>query len=208
MAAWPRCRRGPSRVSRRAFRTSDRRSLTFQTPIAAMTDTAPEGATPPADAGQTPPEGAQAGPGFRILAQYVKDFSFENPKAPESLRVEGKPQIDMGVEMGAQGRKDGLFEVELRLSVKATSDNQAVFNVELVYGGLFALSGIAQQDVEPMLLIECPRYLFPYAREVISKATADGGFYPPFMLDPIDFASIYVQRQQQISRAQTEPGQA
>ncbi len=167
-------------------------------------------ATPPADANAASPaeNGAAAGPGFRTLAQYVRDRSFENPNAPDSLRVEGKPAIDLGVEMNAQGRKDGLFEVELRLTVKATTDAMTVFNVELLYGGLFALHGVAEQDIEPMLLIECPRYLFPYAREIISHATADGGFYPPFMLDPIDFAGIYLSRQQQIARGPAEPAQA
>jgi preprotein translocase subunit SecB len=170
-------------------------------------------AAPPADANPSAPaeNGGQPpmGPGFRIVAQYVKDLSFENPKSPDSLRVDGKPAIDMGVEMNAMGRKDGLFEVELRLTVKATTETLTMFNVELVYGGLFALHGVPEQDIEPLLLIECPRYLFPYAREIISRCTADGGFYPPFMLDPIDFAGIYVARQQQISRAPAgETGQA
>ena len=168
-------------------------------------------ATPPADTPAVPgaPEqGQPSGPGFRILAQYVRDFSFENPRAPESLRTEGKPQIDMGVEMNAGGRPDGLFEVDLKLSVKAVHEDKPVFQIELVYGGLFALAGITEQDIEPMLLIECPRYLFPFARQVIASATADGGFYPPFMLDPIDFAAIYMARQEQIARGPVEPGQA
>jgi len=168
-------------------------------------------APPPADTnGQNPQtEGQPQGPGFRILTQYVRDMSFENPKAPESLRLEGKPAIDMGVEMNAGGRPDGLFEVDLKISVKATAeDNSAVFHVELVYGGLFALSGVAPQDIEPMLLIECPRYLFPFARQIIAQATADGGFYPPFMVDPIDFGSIYMARQQQIAGSPAETGQA
>jgi len=169
-----------------------------------MTDAAPPAdANPAATDGQPP-----MGPGFRIVAQYVKDLSFENPKAPDSLRIDGKPAIDMGVEMNAQGRQDGLFEVELRLSIKATTDTMTVFHVELQYGGLFALQGVAEQDIEPLLLIECPRYLFPYAREIIARATSDGGFYPPFMLDPIDFASIYLARQQQIARGPADSGQA
>jgi preprotein translocase subunit SecB len=161
-------------------------------------------AAPPVDA----PEGAPQTPGFRILAQYVKDLSFENPRAPESLRVEGKPAVDLGVEMNASGRPDGLFEVELKLSVRASSENQPVFHIELLYGGLFQLTGVAERDIEPLLLVECPRYLFPFAREVIAGCTADGGFYPPFMLDPLDFAGIYVQRQQQIARSPAETGQA
>jgi preprotein translocase subunit SecB len=167
-----------------------------------MTDT-----VNPSDAKTAAPQ-APVGPGFRIVAQYVKDLSFENPKAPDSLRVEGKPAIDMGVEMNAQGRPDGLFEVDLRLTIKATTDAMTVFNVELLYGGLFALQGVAEQDIEPLLLIECPRYLFPFAREIITRATSDGGFYPPFMLDPIDFAGIYVARQQSIARGPAETGQA
>ena len=169
-------------------------------------------AAPPTDAKTAAPEGAATqaptGPGFRIVAQYVKDLSFENPKAPDSLRVDGKPAIDMGVEMNAQGRPDGLFEVDLRLTIKATTDAMTVFNVELLYGGLFALQGVPEQDIEPLLLIECPRYLFPFAREIIARATSDGGFYPPFMLDPIDFAGIYVARQQSIARGPAEAGQA
>jgi preprotein translocase subunit SecB len=165
-------------------------------------------AAPPADANPAATDGQPQGPGFRIVAQYVKDLSFENPKAPDSLRIDGKPSIDMGVEMNAAGRQDGLFEVELRLSIKASTDNLAVFHVELVYGGLFALAGVSEQDIEPMLLIECPRYLFPFAREIIARATSDGGFYPPFMLDPIDFATIYMSRQAQIARGPADSGQA
>ncbi len=169
--------------------------------------------TPPVDP-QSPqgnPDGAPTeatGPGFRILAQYVKDLSFENPKAPDSLRVDIKPKMDMGVELGAQGRPDGLFEVELKLSVKAATDTLKVFDVELVYAGLFQLWGVSEQDIEPILMIECPRYLFPFAREIVAKATADGGFHPPFYLEPIDFAGIYVSRQQQIARAPRDSGQA
>ena len=175
-----------------------------------MTDAAPPADTPSGAAPQDgqPQQGQAAGPGFRILAQYVKDLSFENPRAPESLRVDGKPGIDLGVEMAAQGRPDGLFELELKLSVKAAHEGQPVFHVELVYGGLFQLTNVQERDIEPLLLIECPRYLFPYAREIISRATADGGFYPPFMLDPIDFAAIYVARQQQIAQQPVETGQA
>lgn len=168
-----------------------------------MTDSTPNADTPDANASNPETNGtlaAPTGPGFRILAQYVRDLSFENPKAPDSLRVEGKPAIDLGVEMNAQGRQDGLFEVELKLSIKASTDAMTMFQVELQYGGLFALHGVEEKDIEPMLLIECPRYLFPFAREIIAGATADGGFYPPFMMDPIDFATIYASRKQDVAR--------
>jgi preprotein translocase subunit SecB len=155
-----------------------------------MTDTTAN--TPSPDAAQQP-----GGPHFRVLAQYVRDFSFENPRAPESLRVEGKPAIDLGVEINAQGRADGLFEVDLKLSIKATSEETPLFQIELLYGGLFQLANISEADIEPLLMIECPRYLFPYARQMITTATADGGFYPPFMLEPLDFAAIYAARKAQ-----------
>ena len=170
-----------------------------------MTDATLPADTAATDLGQ--PTDTAAPGGFRILAQYVRDLSFENPKAPESLRVEGKPAIDLGVELNAQGRPDGLFEVDIKLSIKATSDNTPVFRVELLYGGLFQLNNVAQADIEPLLLIECPRYLFPYAREIISRATADGGFYPPFMMDPIDFTGIYLARQAQIAAQSPAAGQ-
>jgi preprotein translocase subunit SecB len=134
------------------------------------------------------------GAGFRVLAQYVRDLSFENPRAPESLRIEGKPEIDMGVEMNARGRGDGLFEVDMQLSIRATVKEGALFQIELVYGGLFQVVGAPEDQLEPILLVEAPRYLFPYARQIVSACSTDGGFYPPFLMDPIDFAAIYAQR--------------
>lgn len=137
----------------------------------------------------------QEPPGIRILAQFIRDLSFENPRAPESLRAAGQvqPQIDLGVEMNARGRDDGLFEVDLKLSAKAGRDDSTLFVIELLYGGLFQVSGVQQQDIEPVLLIECPRYLFPFARRIIADLSAEGGF-PPFLLDPIDFAGVYAAR--------------
>jgi preprotein translocase subunit SecB len=146
------------------------------------------------DAGAEAANGAVEQPGIRILAQFVRDFSFENPRAPEALRQGGaQPQIDLGVEMNARGRDDGLFEVDLKLSARANREDGALFVVELLYGGLFQITGVGAEDMEPVLLIECPRYLFPFARRIIADITAEGGF-PPFMLDPIDFAGVYAQR--------------
>ena len=108
--------------------------------------------------------------------------------------------------MNARGRRDDLYEVELKLSVGASIEQQAVFQIELVYGGVFQIAGVAEADMEPFLLIECPRYLFPYAREIISRASSDGGFYPPFQLDPLDFAGIYHARKAQAAQLnQAEP---
>lgn len=155
-----------------------------------MTDTT---AAPPAAQDDT----GAAETGIRIVAQFVRDFSFESPHAPDSLRAGGAPPaIDMGVEMNARGRTDGLFEVDLKLSARATRDEQPVFHVEVVYGGLFHIAGVPEADLEPVLLIECPRFLFPYARRLISDVTTEGGF-PPFLIDPIDFAGVYAARKAQ-----------
>ncbi len=146
-----------------------------------------------ADPASTPPI-EQPQPQMQVLAQFVRDFSFENPRAPESLRMESRPEVDLGVEMSAKGRPDGLFEVDLRLNVKASTPEGAMFAIELVYGGLFQLGNIPENMVEPTLLIECPRFLFPFARRIIADATGDGGFTPPFYLEPIDFATLYLQQ--------------
>ena len=162
-----------------------------------MTDT-----TAPIGAPEATSDNAAAQSGIRILAQFVRDFSFENPLAPDSLRAgEAQPAIDMGVEMNARGRADGLFEVDLKLSARALRDDQAVFHVEIVYGGLFHIQGVSEADLEPVLLIECPRFLFPYARRLISDVTAEGGF-PPFLIDPIDFAGVYAARKAQAEGVQ------
>jgi preprotein translocase subunit SecB len=138
--------------------------------------------------------GGSTEPGIRILAQFVRDLSFENPRAPDILRAGGnQPQIDMGVEMNARGREDGLFEVDLKLSARASREDGPVFVVELVYGGLFAVDGVSAENLEPVLLVECPRFLFPFARRIIADVTADGSF-PPLMLDPIDFGAVYMAR--------------
>ena len=156
-----------------------------------MTDTQTTGDVPAAQNGQ------DGGPAIRILAQFVRDFSFENPNAPESLRAtEGQPNIEMNVEMSARSREDGLFEVDLKLSARATREDGPVFHVELLYGGVFQITGVSQEELEPVLLVECPRFMFPFARQIIAGVTSDGG-YPPFMLDPIDFAGVYAARRAQ-----------
>ena len=164
-----------------------------------MTDTQTTGDAPEAANGQA------NCPGIRILAQFVRDFSFENPNAPESLRAtDGQPNIDMNVEMSARQREDGLFEVDLKLSAKALREGVAVFVVELVFGGLFQIEGVSAEDLEPVLLIECPRFLFPFARRLVADVTSEGG-YPPFLIDPIDFAGVYAARKAQIESGIAAP---
>ncbi len=141
-------------------------------------------------------------PAIRILAQFVRDLSFENPRAPESLRGGASaPQIELGVELNAQGKDGGVFEVELKLTASARRDGEAVFQIELVYAGLFQIVGVDQEDLEQVLMIECPRYLFPFARRLIADLSAEGGF-PPLMLEPMDFAAIYLARKAQAEGVQ------
>jgi preprotein translocase subunit SecB len=155
--------------------------------------------SPPGGNGQDP----NNAPGIRILAQYIRDLSFESPRVPDSLRAGAQPQIDLNVELNAKGRDDGLYETELKLTARAAREGETVFHIELVYAGLFQIVGVAAADLEPVLMVECPRYLFPFARRLIGDLTAEGGF-PPFRLEPIDFGGIYAARLAQ----QGEAGQS
>lgn len=141
-------------------------------------------------------------PQLRVLAQYIKDFSFENPNAPASLREVAQPKTDLQLDVSARGMEDAsVFEVELKISAKRENEEQTMFIVELVYAGLFQFANVTQETIEPMLLIECPRILFPFARQILADATQNGG-YPPMMLDPMDFAALYFsQRQGQAQQA-------
>ena len=133
-------------------------------------------------------------PMLSVLAQYTKDFSFENPHAPNSLRPREKaPEININVNVNAAPMGDDNYEIVLVLEAKASVENEVVFNVELTYGGIFRIQGLPQEAMQPALLIECPRILFPFARQIIAEATRNGGF-PPLMIDPIDFARLYQSR--------------
>jgi preprotein translocase subunit SecB len=136
--------------------------------------------------------GADITPQAGILAQYVKDLSFENPNAPQSLQMQGQPKIEINVNVNARAGGQDMYEVELNIEATARgADERVAFHVSLVYAGLFRLPGAPQEAVEPFLIVEAPRILFPFARRVIADSVRDGGF-PPLMLDPIDFGSMYV----------------
>jgi preprotein translocase subunit SecB len=138
--------------------------------------------------------GNGAQPSLNILAQYVKDLSFESPGAPNSLRArETSPGININVNVNANPLSDTEFDVNLTIAAKAGGDKDVLFNVELVYGGVFRLAGFPQEHTLPLLFIECPRLLFPFARQIIAECTRNGGF-PPLMIDPIDFAQMFQAR--------------
>jgi preprotein translocase subunit SecB len=160
-------------------------------------------------ASQALSNGAMAAPQVAILAQYVKDLSFENPNAPQSLQMQGQPRIDINVNVNARAGGEEMFEVELKIdaTARAADGDRVAFAVELLYAGLFRLSGVPQEAIEPFLVVEAPRILFPFARRVISDCTRDGGF-PPLMLEPIDFGSLYMQQLEARGEGLTDGGVA
>jgi len=138
-------------------------------------------------------DGNQTGPQIGLIAQYVKDLSFENPNSPATLQSEERPQIDVTINVNARRVGDEGYEVELKISITAKQGDTNAFIVELVYAGLFGIRNMTDENLEPFLLIECPRLIFPFARRIVADATRDGGF-PPLMLDPVDFAYLYQQQ--------------
>lgn len=162
---------------------------------AAAVTTAAASAAAPATTESKP----QVQPSLRILGQYLKDLSFENPNAPQTLAPQQtQPDINISVNVNARNLAPTDFEVELHLDAKATLQDKVIFAAELVYAGTFRLENFPAQMMHPAVLIECPRILFPFARQILAEATRNGGF-PPLMLDPIDFTAMYQKRLQQQS---------
>ncbi len=144
------------------------------------------------------PQPQAAMPQIGVLAQYVKDLSFENPNAPRSLTPSGQqPTINIQVNVDAapmSGTASGPdFEVRLRLEGKAETQGTLLFGFELVFAGVFRIQNVPTESLQPIVMIECPRLLFPFAREIIATAVRNGGF-PPLLLEPIDFVTLYRQR--------------
>ncbi len=159
------------------------------------TTPAPQGLTPP-------PNGAQAKPPLVVNIQFVKDLSFEVPAAPDiftTLRSQPNVQINLDVQARRLEDDKNIFEVVLVVKAEATEPKEdqprVVFIAELSYAGVFTLSGMPDNALEPILLIECPRLLFPYARNILSDITREGGF-PPVLLQPIDFVALWQSRKQ------------
>lgn len=145
--------------------------------------------TMPSDTGQNPPDSPQ----LRVLSQYVKELSFHNALASASAQAyDVQPVMDMGVEVKSRGigENNEATEVDLCISVQARRGEELMFSAELVYAGLFQFVNAQPQDIEPMVWIECPRLLFPFARQIIAEVTREGG-YPPLMINPIDFTPLY-----------------
>jgi preprotein translocase subunit SecB len=140
----------------------------------------------------TPPNEAPL-PQLNVMVQYTKDLSFENPNAPRSLGPQQQqPAINIQINVGANAVADQDYEVVLSIEGKAEIENTVLFNFELAYAGVFRIQNVPPENLHPVVMIECPRLLFPFAREIIATAVRDGGF-PPLLLDPVDFVGLYRQ---------------
>jgi len=137
---------------------------------------------------------AQGAPQLNVMAQYIKDLSFENPNAPNSLQPQQQqPQINLQINVNAKALATTDFEVELKIEGRAEVQGSALFAFDLLYAGVFRIVNVPQENMSAVLMIECPRLLFPFARELVASATRNGGF-PPLMIDPVDFVSMYRQK--------------
>jgi preprotein translocase subunit SecB len=152
-------------------------------------------------------------PQFSVLAQYIKDLSVENPSAPQVFQWQVQPSLDVQFNLNAEKVADDVHEVVIKIEVTARSDNGVHFVVDLSYGGIFGVRNMPDEAVPAILLVEAPRLIFPFARQIIADAVTSTGF-PPLLLDPIDFAGAYMaqleaaQQQQQQQQGGGEAGPA
>lgn len=163
------------------------------------TQSAPGSAQVPADS-----------PHLRVLAQYVKELSFRNVAAAAAQAYDVQPSIDMGVEVKSRsvGDRGDAFEVDLCINVNAKRNDDLMFGVNLIYSGVFQFMNVRQEDVEPLIWIECPRLLFPFGRQILAEITREGG-YPPLLINPIDFTPLYwAELHDRQSRGEQAPPQS
>ena len=139
----------------------------------------------------------------QVVGQFIKDLSFENPNISRLLDGPGEnPNLKLEVNVNAERVKPELFQSSIDFKAHATNAEGTIYIMECVYGGLFRLQGVPEQALEPFLLINCPTILFPFLRRLVADITREGGF-PPLLLDPIDFGSLYVRRQQELAVGKT-----
>lgn len=135
-----------------------------------------------------------AAPSLAIVSQYVKDLSFETPMAPSLPQVNSQPRFEVSVNASAKRRDETLFAAEQTIGVKAEVDGKVLFNLELVYGGVFRLQNVPADKLVQVLMVDCQQLLFPFARQVVTTTIANGGF-PPLMLQPVDFVALFRKNQ-------------
>jgi preprotein translocase subunit SecB len=147
--------------------------------------------------------GAQPGIQAQVLGQYIKDLSFENPNVGKLLGPQGEnPNIQIAVNVDAKKVGDDVFESAISFKATAANKELTFYDLEVVYAGLFRLQNIPEQALEPFLLINCPTLIYPFLRRIIADLTREGGF-PPLLLDPIDFAQLFLRRQQEMAKARS-----
>jgi preprotein translocase subunit SecB len=145
-------------------------------------------------------------PQVSVIAQYIKDLSVENPSAPQVYQWQSQPTLDVQYNIAVETAAEDVHEVALKIEVSARSENGVHFVVDLSYGGLFGVRNIPQEALPPFLLIEAPRLIFPFARQVIAEAVTSAGF-PPLLLDPIDFGAAYMAQIQAQQNGDTQGGE-
>jgi preprotein translocase subunit SecB len=144
------------------------------------------------------PEGA---PQIAVLTQYIKDLSVECPNSPAVFQWQGQPQVDIQFNINVNNISEEVHEVILKVNVAARSDNGAHFLIDLSYAGLLGLRNIPEDAIGPFLLIEAPRMLFPFVRQIVAEAVGNTGF-PPLLLEPIDFNAAYIQQLNALQNAE------
>jgi preprotein translocase subunit SecB len=154
------------------------------------------GATPQAGAGAA----QQPQPRLQIVNQFIRDLSFENAAAQKGIVPEGKPDIKVQVNLDAQPRGGDQFDVALKLKVDSRLESGPMFLLEIDYAGRFLVQNVPQEQMHPLLMIECPRLIFPFLRRIVADVTRDGG-YPPLNLEIIDFLALY---RNELARRQAE----
>ncbi|HJU32292.1 MAG TPA: protein-export chaperone SecB [Hyphomicrobiaceae bacterium] len=143
------------------------------------------------------PAGSPPAAQVRVVGQYIKDLSFENPNVRKMLEGPGeKPALRVEVNVNATKVAERMFESAIMFKAEAASGSGVIYDLELAYAGMFEVQNVPEQALEPLLLINCPALLFPFLRRIVADLTREGGF-PPLLLDPIDFGSLFMQRQQQ-----------
>jgi len=152
--------------------------------------------------GASPDASQQQLPSIQVAAQYIKDLSFENPSMGVNIQ---RPQIDFTVDLQARRMQDsGPYEVVIKMRVTAQQEERTLFLLEIAYGGIFVLDKVPEEALQPFLLIECPRLLFPYMRRIVSDIVSDGGL-PPLMIEPIDFAALYRSKMMEAQNSGNAP---
>jgi preprotein translocase subunit SecB len=135
---------------------------------------------------------------IKVMAQYIKDLSFENPNIEKLMKEPGDtPNLQLSINVGAKGMGPSVYEAAIDFNAKASNQHGEIYQLEIVYAGLFRIENIPEPALEPFLLVNCPSILFPFLRRIVADLTREGGF-PPLLLDPFDFGALFMRRQQEL----------